>query len=434
MFTQLLLATCVGGVLFNEFLEVAAAAAVRLGPVELVRNSSLVNCGPSTIPPVTPGPYKPQRLNLDIPDEPCRAWKDASGAVTMLSTHTDARLDHGPSLSAIKHDCKSVFNSTWNPDPSFYDDRTWLMSPWLPNASASTVYALSHMEFHGWSDTPGHQRCIDESTGAPVQPRKHHHVEPSLCWYNAIVLLKSVDGGETFHHALPPPHHMVAAAPYRYPDYAEVAMGLGDMSNVLLARDGFLYVFANSRRDYKAMKAGHCLMRTTPAALGDPRSWRGWGGGTEFNVTFVNPYLANITDPSAHVCQPLDIGFAPHYVGWSSYFGRYIAVGTGIFRSHDGQGASASDGAQRQAAMFSLSKSPDSLLDWSEPTLLRWNDPDPQVKEAYPTLLDEVASAGSPNIDRVGKESGYLYYMHSTHCAELPFGCRNIRRQKVMFE
>ena len=197
---------------------------MTLGPVELVRNSSLVNCGPSTLPPVTPGPYKPQRLNLDIPDEPCRAWKDAKGVVTMVATHTDARLDHGPSLSGLNHVCKPVFNSTWNPDPSAYDDRTWLMSPWLPNTSASTIYALSHMEFHGWSDTPGHQRCINRSTGAPVQPSKHHHIEPSLCWFNAIVLLKSVDGGMTFSHALPPPHHMVAAAPYQYPAFAEVVI------------------------------------------------------------------------------------------------------------------------------------------------------------------------------------------------------------------
>ena len=217
---QLLVACAVGGLGHG----VVQSEAVVLGPVELVRNSSLVNCGPSILPPVPPGPYKPQRHNLDIPDEPCRAWKDATGAVTMVATHTDARLDHGTSLSTLNHVCRPVFNSTWNPDPSAYDDRTWLMSPWLPNTSASTIYALSHMEFHGWTDTPGHQRCLNRTTGLPIQPSKHHHIEPSFCWYNAIVLLKSVDGGVTFDHALPPPHHMVASAPYRYPTYAEVCM------------------------------------------------------------------------------------------------------------------------------------------------------------------------------------------------------------------
>ena len=153
----------------------------------------------------------------------------------------------------------------------------------------------------------------------------------------------------------------------------KVAMGLGDMSNVLHARDGFLYVFANSRRDYLAMKKGHCLMRTTPDALGDPRSWRAWGGGDEFNITFLNPYLHPIPDPSVHVCQPLAIAFAPHYVGWSTHFQRYIAVGTASLPSNE-------IGSKHRVGMvFSLSESQDSLVHWTAPTLMRWTDSDPQV-------------------------------------------------------
>jgi hypothetical protein len=108
-----------------------------------------VNCGPSTLPPQPPQPYVPRQENLDIPDEPCRAWVSSDGEVTMLSTHTDARVDRGASLSSLHHECRPIFNSTWNRDPSQYDDRTWLMSPWFSAVGASTVYALAHMEFHG---------------------------------------------------------------------------------------------------------------------------------------------------------------------------------------------------------------------------------------------------------------------------------------------
>lgn len=32
-------------------------------------------------------------------------------------------------------------------NPSHFDDRTWLMSPWFPKPGATVVYALAHMEY-----------------------------------------------------------------------------------------------------------------------------------------------------------------------------------------------------------------------------------------------------------------------------------------------
>jgi hypothetical protein len=401
-------------------------AAATLGPIEVVRNSAKVNCGSNfPVRPVPPG--VPQ--NLDIPDEPCRAWANGD-EVTMLATHTQARYDRGRTLGTLRHECRIVFNSTWDQDPSQFDDRTWLMSPWLSKPGATVVYALAHMEFHGWSDVAGHGGCVNSSTGVPYETNP----EPQICWYNAIVLLKSTDGGDTFVHARPPPHHLVATAPYRYSDGSDatalnVGMGYGDMSNIFeRTEDGYLYVFANSRNDYRSMKKGRCLMRTHPEQLEDPGSWRGWDG-EGFNVSFVNPYLQQVANPALHVCTPLNISFAPHYLGWSTHHMQYIAVGT------QGGMHTLSNGSTYNGLgmVFALS---DDLLDWGVHTQLLKpcaDDVELHVKEAYPAILDPIASTGLANMDHVGSGTGFLYYMHSARCNETSFNCRDIWRQKIHF-
>ena len=84
--------------------------------------------------------------------------------ITLLVTHTTACNDHSATLAGwLLHDCTPVFNSTWNTDPSLFDDRTWLMSPWLPLTATPTtqVYALAHMEFYGYTDVVGNSVCVN---------------------------------------------------------------------------------------------------------------------------------------------------------------------------------------------------------------------------------------------------------------------------------
>jgi hypothetical protein len=226
----------------------------------------------------------------------------------------------------------------------------------------------------------------------------------------------------------------VATAPYVYSDGANseehpnLGMGYGDMSNVFeRSEDGFLYVFANSRNDYREMKKGHCLMRTRPEQLAEPGSWRGWGGNG-FNISFVNPYLGKVADPTSHVCAPLNISFAPHHLGWSTHHKHYIAVGTsgGVHVLPNG---SAFHGI---GMVFALSTD---LLNWGQRYLLKpaVENIALHVKEAYPTILDPVASRGLANMDHVGSDTGYLYYMHSAACKETSFRCRDIWRQRIAF-
>ena len=103
----------------------AAAPSVVLGPIEVVRRSGVVNCGTGFPPPHVPG----QPGDLDIPDEPCRAWYTPStDQVTLVATHTQARYDRGPNLQSLKHECRAVFNSSWNYDPAMFDDRTCMVN------------------------------------------------------------------------------------------------------------------------------------------------------------------------------------------------------------------------------------------------------------------------------------------------------------------
>eukprot|EP00051_Salpingoeca_urceolata_P018112 m.252526 g.252526 ORF g.252526 m.252526 type:complete len:425 (+) comp19126_c0_seq13:1865-3139(+) len=378
-----------------------------LGPTELVRNSTgTFNCGQ------TSGTlYR----NLDIPDLPARAWfanDSTTSPTTLLSSWAASRLDHGPSLDNLHRDCRVVFNSSWNTDPSFFDDRTWLDAPYFAagGQGVKTVYALAHMEFHGWTDA--HPKMCNNKTNP----------EPQYCWYNAVVLLKSVDGGQTFSHARPPPEHLVAAAPYVYTP-STPSLGYGDMSNVI-EHNGYLYAFIHARRDVGAVRAGACLMRTAVSNFSDPASWRAWGGESRgFAVRFINPYREKPDDPAEHACVPVpSMSFLPLALAFNTFYGRFMATGEGQY---------VDPGTKQRSVGYQIALS-DDLVHWDPPTLLRVKGP----SDNYAAILDDTASRGfGRNIDRVAKDSGYLYFTQTTRegCS-LPFGCRNIYRQGIEFQ
>ena len=113
--------------------------------------------------------------------------------------------------------------------------------------------------------------------------------------------------------------------------------------------------------------------------VADPTSWRGWSG-TGFTVTFPSPYT-NTLDPSQHVCQPVNIGTLSESLGWSTYFKKWVLVGS----------SDNADGVNGPGFYFFTS---DDLINWSPAKLLMkaelpWtyqcNDP-PFVRD--PSLLD----------------------------------------------
>jgi len=96
----------------------------------------------------------------------------------------------------------------------------------------TTVYALVHDEYQG-NTHPG--QCPSG--------------EYFKCWYNAVTLAVSRDGGKTYADPAP---RLVASVPYRYgPDQGPI--GIFTPSNIVRnERDGYFYalVYVNVRNEY----------------------------------------------------------------------------------------------------------------------------------------------------------------------------------------
>lgn len=135
------------------------------------------------------------------------------------------------------------------------------------------------------------------------------------------------------------PHNLVAVSPFTY-EYARDTwnaseLGFGDPSTIFRGPGGAYYVYISASNppiginNYSGpQQRGQCLSRTSD--LRDWTAWRAWDGAA-FSTTFVDPYAAPVANTSAHVCQVLDLPFIFVNVGWSAYFGAYLASGFGSF-------------------------------------------------------------------------------------------------------
>ena len=270
----------------------------------------------------------------DVPDAPLKAFRNASGAVVVVApVDLGGRNLVGASLSSVKHDCHVMYNSTLDYNMAHNACREWNQSPFA--FVNGTIFALTHMEFH------------DRTT--------------QMGLWSSVTLLKSSDGGQNWGHALPPPRHIVAAAPYKYETSGpqSVLFGFRSPSNILQSRtDDFYYAFVTAGWGHGAsaigQKDGTCLMRTRD--LSDPSSWRAWGG-TAFNISLaVNPYINNTLLPSEHICESVIDMTYPSLL-WSSYFERYMVVGT-------------TAGNDRRGWSFQLSVSLDNPHLWGPPVAI----------------------------------------------------------------
>jgi hypothetical protein len=322
----------------------------------------------------------------DIPDNPARAFRDATGQVQLIASHAVVRRERGPDLDSVRHECPIVMNSHADPDPAAYDDREWLSSVYTTDGQ--TIYGLSHMEYEGWNYDPG---CA-QWKGT---------FEQAKCWMNSVNLVTSTNGGDSYSHAAAP-SQLVANAPYRYATGAG-PLGVFDPSNIVYRPSDDHYYATVRVEAHGAQDGGICLMRT--ADLGDPTSWRAWDGAG-FGVRFINPYLEPDESPSAHVCTVLSPGSLPYgnsSLTYSSYLNKYIFVAVS-------EKTDPSSGATVSGFYYSLS---DDLIHWSDQQLLmegvltwrhRCGDDDPVL---YPSLLDP--SSPDRNFGTIGRHP-YLYF------------------------
>ena len=395
----------------NYGLEAATTAAavsvpgpaVTLGPSEMIYDWDRDHC-PDGVEP----------WQWDVPDMPARMWRRKDGETTLIaSSNLGSRANIGPDPDHLSHACGVYYNNTCGNqafgggpcadaiccNPAMWADREWIFSPWIFPEN-DTVVALAHMEFHSQNNSA--ETMCDTLTAS----------NRGACWFNAITSFISHDGGRNFTRLRPPPHHLVAAQPYKMPSGGPTVgpggrgpMGYEAPSNIMRSpKDGFYYA-AMQTWPFRAQKSssawvdgagkgswngsGNCFIRTS--SLTDPKSWRGWNG-KEWSVSFVDPYndKPGAFVPEDHVCTPvLNLGYPS--IGWSSYYQKYIAVGSKYWDCSD--------------VVFALS---DDLVEWSAPIPLYQPvcKPDAAYMEIYPSLIDPASP--SPNFDVIG-ETPYIY-------------------------
>lgn len=240
---------------------------------------------------------------MNYPDLPARAFRDFEGRTQLLLSHFDNFRLVGPSLEELEVDCTPVMSSHRDAAPRRFADREWIGS--LFTADGKTVWALVHDEYQG---NRHRGRC----------PSRRY----IRCWYNAVTLARSDDGGRSYRPVAPPPRNLVASAPYRYRPERGPA-GVFTPSNVVVGADGFKYALVRVRDP--GGRRGTCLVRTR--AIARPGSWRAWNGAGFFG-RFTDPYRSR---PRRHApCAPLDPGHIAEMaesLTYSTTLGRYLLVG-----------------------------------------------------------------------------------------------------------
>jgi hypothetical protein len=315
---------------------------------------------------------------MNYPDLPARAFRDAEGQVQLLISHFDNFRMIGASLEGLTIDCRPVLLSHRYAAPRRFQDREWIAS--IFTRDGNSVWALLHEEYQG---NRHRGRCPS------------HRYFP--CWYNAVTLAHSSDGGRTYTEARPP-RNLVASAPYRYrPGRGPV--GAFTPSNIVTGPDGAYYALVRVRGP--GIRRGDCLLRTQ--TVGRPKSWRAWDG-LDFSGRFGDPYRS----PPRHrfPCAPVGRGRIAEMTESLTYntaLGSYLLVGL----APPGAG---SLGPKARGIYFATSKD---LVHWSERRLItravtthnyRCGGPSPL---AYPSVIDPESAS------RTFVTSGshpYLYY------------------------
>jgi len=225
----------------------------------------------------------------DVPDAAARAFRDAKGNVHLIAAAANNRAMVGPDFNHLRNNCQVIYSAPLDPDPSHFDDQGWLESFYTTNGN--DVYALVSMDYH---PDRHNIRCgkSDATKGS--------------CWYAAITLVKSSDGGFRFSEGRDVESRFVAGPSRPFsPDITTTAGAL--VPSNIVKFNGAYYVLVSVASD-PPQQSGECLLRATE--LKDAKSWKGWDGDG-FNVSFIRPNKDSM-DRKQSQCKPLaDIHHAP---------------------------------------------------------------------------------------------------------------------------
>lgn len=324
----------------------------------------------------------------DNPDAMARAFRDDKGMVHLVAAGTDLFQSIGPTLEGVKHSCEIGYRSVVDGNPADFNDSVWVDS--FYTFDGKHIAGLGHTEYHGW-----------------VHPGECHATPPNYfeCEYDADTYHHSNDGGYHFNSPKPPANFLVGI-PYKY-TVDRGPMGYSVDSNII-EFGGWYYAMITAwtwpqnctgqTGPHRCLTSGGSPMRTTDVF--DPSSWRGWDG-TDFTVSFVDPYPGPVEHPQEHLYTPV----------------AYMEVVTGInvFQPSNLVVAVLWNPWTNEYGVkgFYLSTSTD-LVNWTKPVLVATLDqflvqePKGSWSYAYFSLIDPDA----PDLSfSVMGDQPYLYYV-----------------------
>jgi hypothetical protein len=329
----------------------------------------------------------------DIPDAMARAFRDYTGTIHFITASTDLFQSLGPTLDSLQRSCEPAYRSANDTNPAHFNDQVWIDS--FFTFDGKNIAAPSHTEYHGWAITG---ECNVEGNN-----------QYSACEYDSDTYHQSNDGGYHFE-SFEAPANFVAGVPYKY-EIGRGPLGYSVDTNVV-EFGGWYYAVATdwtwppncsgTTGPHRCrVPSGGSPIRTKNVF--DPASWRGWNG-TDFSLTFADPYSGPVSRPEQHVYSPVPyMGFinAINVYGGSQSANLVVATLWDYW-----------DGALGPPGLY-LTTSAD-LLHWSKPTLvvtvkeLSAHDPKGSFLYAYFSLLDP--SAPDLNFATIG-DHPYLYYV-----------------------
>lgn len=341
----------------------------------------------------------------DVPDAPLRAYRGANGAIHAFGLHYENRRMSGASLLALKVECPIVYRGTGNSDPMKFDDRSWITATWTPDGK--TIHALAHHEFQAHRHKG---RCA--------------YPEYMKCWWNSILNIRSVDGGQRFERITP---LVAAATPFPSEQDQGRHRGFFNPSNII-RKDGAFYTFIGTTGwdgkpgRYAGQIAGVCLFRSNDLSTG---LWR--AGSNEYSGgVFSGPYAGK--PPVGQSCSPLPPFPAP--VGGIVRHrpsGKYLAIYQAAAGASDGR-----NGVLNESGFY-LSSSAD-LTQWNAPTLVM---PTKSYYDSacgtdfvrnYPVLIDEAAE--TRNFEDIG-DNALLFFAETRVDGCNPTSDRKLVARKV---
>lgn len=276
--------------------------------------------------------------------------------------------------------CNPVFVSGLKVDSASHAGAEWLSSSYKLNDRL--IVGVVHNEYYG-GDYPQNGITFDKSPTCTSG-------QPLNCTYSSISLLISRDIGAPFARSKIEPEHVIARPTFSYmPDYGR-ATGYFVDSNII-GVNNYFYIMAAEFFPNGEIRV--CPIRTSE--ITNPSSWRGWDGA---GYTIGTP-------SGREDCHKINIALVPFHLAYSTYFDKFIAIGTAL----------------ETPFHFSYALSCN-LVDWSEPVDLgiapQWSPNSGSEKDwgnyNYPSLVDGAAlkNTSAPNSSSgaiVGREPMLLF-------------------------